>query len=190
MGVLDPEYTGKVKKKVDSNLIYDEELEREEEEFYKSKDSGLVKSEEDEASKKLQKQAAKKQLESSSKQDFNRENENKPKSDSKDSAKQLLSGVKTSLDNDSTGGPPPSPLMSGLEAGISSGGNPAAIGGAFLMGVVKSMQYKEQQKQMGEARAKMEEAKGEKEKGAIALRMGDAVSRALGSAGRKRSINI
>ena len=38
--------------------------------------------------------------------------------------------------------------------------------------------------------ARMEEAKGEQQKGQIAIRMGDAVSRALGSSGRKRSINI
>lgn len=171
MGILDPEYTGKVTSVKD----FEEEAE----------------------SRKMKKEASKKQLqqsysklESNSKQNFNKENEDKPKGDAKDTAKGLLSAVNTNLQNDSDGGPPPSPFASALQSGITSGGNPAAIGGAFLMGVVKSMQYKEQQKLMGQARAKMEEAKGEKEKGAIALRMGDAVSRALGSSGRKRSINI
>ena len=142
-----------------------------------------------EASKKRLQQSYQK-LETGSKQDFNRENENKPKGDSKENAKGLLSGVNTALQNDSDGGKPPSPFASALQTGISSGGNPAAIGGALMMGIVQSIQYKEQQRQMGKARARMEEAKGEQQKGQIAIRMGDAVSRALGSSGRKRSINI
>lgn len=181
MSVLDPEYTGRV---VDSAA----EFEKEEE------------------ARRLKKAAAKKELskklsESSSSTESNSSNErgvskltkedNSSDTDSsKDNAKQLLQGVNTSLSNNSDGEKPPSPFADALSSGITSGGNPAAIGGAFMMGLVKSIEHKQRMKKMGEARALMEEAKGEQQKGAIALRMGDAVSRAIGGAGRKRSINI
>lgn len=174
MSVLDPEYTGKV---VDNASQFEEEEEK----------------------RKMKKAAAKQELKkklagsSSSEKGISKlTKEDKPSdtSSSKDSAKALLQGVNTSLNNDGGGEKPPSPFGDALLTGISTGGNPAAIGGAFLMGAIKSIQYKQQQKLMGEARAKMEEAKGEQQKGQIALRMGDAVSRAIGGAARKRSINI
>lgn len=175
MSVLDPEYTGRV---VDSAA----EFEKEEE------------------ARRLKKAAAKKELskklsESNSSNErgvskLTKEDNSSDTDSSKDNAKQLLQGVNTSLSNNSDGEKPPSPFADALSSGITSGGNPAAIGGAFMMGLVKSIEHKQRMKKMGEARALMEEAKGEQQKGAIALRMGDAVSRAIGGAGRKRSINI
>lgn len=173
MGVLDPEYSEKV---VSGASAFEEEVEKK-------------KKKKEYDSTQIRKRAAVKKLEESAKPLKITEDKPKEDSSSNESAKGLIQGVKTSLDS---GDPdkPPSPFMSALETGISSGGNPAAIGGALMMGMVKSMQYKEQMKKMGQARAQMEEAKGEQQKGQIALRMGDAISRAIGGAGRKRSINI
>lgn len=188
MSVLDPEYTGKV---VDSAAEFEQEVARKKRQKEQQSSSSSLYTEE--TQKELDKQVAKKQLTKGEEnaQRLKITDDNKGNnSNSNQSAKSTLEAINTSTQGMDAGAPPPSPFGSALQAGITSGGNPAAIGGAFLMGIVQSAQHKEKERLMGQARAKMEEAKGEKAKGDIALKMGESVSRAIGGAGRKRSINI
>lgn len=189
MGVLDPEYTGRT---LNTSDAFEEEVAKKKKEKQKSE---VVRHELPAPDlKELAKGGAKQQLtkaaENSEKLKLNKEDKPENQNSGKDSAKALLEGVSTSTQGMESGGKPPNPMMSALNAGISSGGNPAAIGGALMMGLIQSSEHKMRERKMGYARAEMEKAKGEKAKGEIALRMGDAVSRAIGGSGRKRSINI
>lgn len=193
MGVLDSEYTGKP---VDTMSAFEEEVAKKKKE---KQQAAVVRHELPapdlkELEKDFAKGGAKQQLtkaaENSEKLKLNKDEKPNNNSSSTDSSKALLEGVNTGMQGMESGGKPPNPMASALSAGISSGGNPAAIGGALMIGLIQSSEHKMREYKMGLARAEMEKAKGEKAKGEIALKMGDAVSRAIGGSGRKRSINI
>ena len=77
-----------------------------------------------------------------------------------------------------------------INAGVSSGFNPFVMAAGAVMGFLGGKEKEKRARKMGEARGKMERAKGEYEKADIYGQMAQSIRGSLGGSGRKRSVNL
>lgn len=83
-----------------------------------------------------------------------------------------------------------SAMSSMMSAGASSGFNPYVMAGAAIIGIAKAKKEREKTLAMGDARATAEKASGESKKADIYGQISSGIRQTLGSANRKRSVNL